>query len=704
MKWRAVVRSALVVLGGVLAALSLVVGYLNRELLDGPAFAEHVEQIRRDDQVVELVGQAISTRLIVANPDLVALRPLIQSVATSVASGDVLAGPVRVAAREAHRAFTHDGRSIVLRITDVGAVVTAALAAVAPERVPAATADVSVTLASIDDRAFASTVISVVAAADLLAWLLPVAAVVCFAVALILSPTRWATAAAIGRSLAWSAAAVGAVLLVGGVVVARIDDDTITGAVVRAAWREIVRPMWLRVAMLAVVGLATALVCGSRQPISLADRVARLREFALQRPQRASTAVARSAGAVLLGGAAILDPAGVTSGMITLAGAVLVLVGINEALAAVSAAWSQRTARTSAAGNESSGRTLPRPVVLTFLGAVTLAVAAGVFLQARPGDDVVAADVGAGTGTVCNGYAELCDRRFDEVAYVATHNAMSVVRAPGWFLGEQLDPIPDQLDQGVRALLIDVWSGVPADTLVRTAPGRYDVALAQAEAELGPEVVAAALRLSDSIVGEASGTEARYLCHGLCETGSTSLLETLGQLRGWLATHPDEVVTLIIEDHVDAELIAADIEAAGLLPVVYTPIEGEPWPTLGEMIRSGRRLVVMVENGTGDAQAPWLLNVFEHVQDTPYTFPTVDSFSCDHNRGPADAPLFLLNHWLSGFSSLVTDARLVNERELLLARAEQCAAERGQLPNFVAVNFVVIGDTNEVVAILNGVA
>ena len=593
----------------------------------------------------------------------------------------------------------------MLRITDVGAVVTAALAAVAPERVPAATADVSVTLASIDDRAFASTVISVVAAADLLAWLLPVAAVVCFAVALILSPTRWATAAAIGRSLVWSAAAVGAVLLVGGVVVARIDDDTITGAVVRAAWREIVRPMWLRVAMLAVVGLATALVCGSRQPISLADRVARLREFALQRPQRASTAVARSAGAVLLGGAAILDPAGVTSGMITLAGAVLVLVGINEALVAVSAAWSQRTARTPTAGDESSGRTLPRPVVLTFIGAVTLAVAAGVFLQARPGDDVVAADVGAGTGTVCNGYAELCDRRFDEVAYVATHNAMvgrslrragtsasSSIRSPTSST-RAFEPCSSTSGRGSQRT---PWSAPHrAGTLRRSR---------QAEAELGPEVVAAALRLSDSIVGEASGTEARYLCHGLCETGSTSLLETLGQLRGWLATHPDEVVTLIIEDHVDAALIAADIEAAGLLPVVYTPIEGEPWPTLGEMIRSGRRLVVMVENGTGDAQAPWLLNVFEHVQDTPYTFPTVDSFSCDHNRGPADAPLFLLNHWLSGFSSLVTDARLVNERELLLARAEQCAAERGQLPNFVAVNFVVIGDTNEVVAILNGVA
>ena len=84
------------------------------------------------------------------------------------------------------------------------------------------------------------------------------------------------------------------------------------------------------------------------------------------------------------------------------------------------------------------------------------------------------------------------------------------------------------------------------------------------------------------------------------------------------------------------------------------------------MIRSGRRLVVMVEEGDGGDQAPWLVNGFEHTQDTPYTFPTVESFSCDSNRGPDDAPLLLLNHWLSGFSSLVSDAQLVNARDVLL--------------------------------------
>jgi hypothetical protein len=183
-----------------------------------------------------------------------------------------------------------------------------------------------------------------------------------------------------------------------------------------------------------------------------------------------------------------------------------------------------------------------------------------------------------------------------------------------------------QLDQGVRALLVDVWSGEPAGTVVRTSPESRAEALAVAEAELGPEVVAAARRIGDAVAGVPAGPTARYLCHGACETGSTPFLDVLTQLRAWLATNPDEVVTLFIEDHVPADLIAADVVAAGLLPYVHEQPADAPWPSLGEMIRSGGRLVVMVEEGAGGPDAPWLLNGFEHTQETPYTFPTVESF------------------------------------------------------------------------------
>ena len=195
------------------------------------------------------------------------------------------------------------------------------------------------------------------------------------------------------------------------------------------------------------------------------------------------------------------------------------------------------------------------------------------------------------------------------------------------------------------------------------------------------------------------------MCHGLCETGSTPFLDTLVQLRGWMAANPDEVVTLFIEDHVDAALIAADVEAAGLLDVVYRtgrrravadarrddPLRQAPCRDARGGRRRRRR-----RRGSSTASS--------YTQDTPYTFPTVESFNCDANRGPDDAPLLLLNHWLSGFRSLVTDAQLVNATRRPAAPRRAVRAGERQLPNFVAVNYVAIGDVFEVVDTLNGVA
>jgi hypothetical protein len=699
MRSRTVTRT-LVVIGAVLAGLGLVAGHINREVLDGPRFAEHVDEIRRDDEVAAALGEEIATRLILSNPNLVALRPLVESVSTRVAGSDILSAPTQVAARTAHRALTQgDADSMVLRIADAGAVVSAVINAVAPERAPVS-ADVSVTLASVGSQELAADVLAATRLVGVLAWLLPVLALGCFGVAIGLSRDRWATAASVGRSLVWAAASVGALLLVGGFLVRRLDPDELGGAFGRAAWAELVRPMWWGVAVVAIVGITIAIACGSDAPAAMARWAARARAVALRPPQRPWAVVLRAAVAVALGVMAITDPLGLLEPLIVVTGIGLVLFAIAEIARVAAAARPDRAAATAGNGDRGGRR---HPVALVVAALAGIVVVGGVVLLAWPGRDVEATDVATGEGVVCNGHAELCDRPFDDVAFVAAHNAMSVAREPGWYLAEQVDPIATQLDQGVRALLIDVWSGIPADTVVRTAPGSYADALAVANAELGPEIVDAALRIADSIAGEEQGEEARFLCHGLCEIGSTPFLDSLGDIRAWLAVHPDEVVTLFIEDHVDASLIAADVEAAGLLPFVHQPVVGEPWPTLGEMIRSGRRLVVMLEEGRGGDAAPWLVNGFELTQETPYTFPTVESFSCDPNRGPSDAPLFQLNHWLSGFTSLVSDAELVNARDVLLDRAEQCEAERGQLPSFVAVNFVVIGDVFEVVDELNGV-
>ena len=58
---------------------------------------DHVDEIRRDEDVAAELGTAISDQLVRQNPNLVAIRPLVESVATRVAGGDLLSGPTRTA-------------------------------------------------------------------------------------------------------------------------------------------------------------------------------------------------------------------------------------------------------------------------------------------------------------------------------------------------------------------------------------------------------------------------------------------------------------------------------------------------------------------------------------------------------------------------------------------------------------------------------
>jgi len=93
---------------------------------------------------------------------------------------------------------------------------------------------------------------------------------------------------------------------------------------------------------------------------------------------------------------------------------------------------------------------------------------------------------------------------------------------------------------------------------------------------------------------------------------------------------------------------------------------------------------------------------FDWVQDTPYDFARPSDFSCAPNRGPADASVFLLNHWITDKRREVSNATEVNARDVLLPRAEECAETRGLQPTYLAVDFYDRGDLFGVVDTLNG--
>jgi hypothetical protein len=128
------------------------------------------------------------------------------------------------------------------------------------------------------------------------------------------------------------------------------------------------------------------------------------------------------------------------------------------------------------------------------------------------------------------------------------------------------------------------------------------------------------------------------------------------------------------------------------------------------MIDSGERLVVMAENDADDIS--WYPLAYKRaLQETPYTFrsaakltePSQLAESCRTNRGPASAPLFLVNNWVDTTPiPRASAAAVVNARAALLRRAEECRRIRDRLPNLVAVDFYKHGDVLGVVRALNG--
>ena len=267
----------------------------------------------------------------------------------------------------------------------------------------------------------------------------------------------------------------------------------------------------------------------------------------------------------------------------------------------------------------------------------------------------------AAEGTSCNGHAELCPRRLDEVVFAATHNSMSS-SADNFASPNQAMDMADQLDAGYRGLLVD--------TYYHRRNGELDLPLRE------PGV---------------------FLCHMSCDSGALPAVAALREVRRWLEDNPRDVIVIFVEDATSATDTAAAFGRSGLSGHAYAHEWGTPLPTLDEMIAANKRLFVMAEHDSGGVD--WYHDGFKYTQETPFRFETAADFSCQPNRGTEASPLFQVNHFITPARSANAS---INDLDVLLPRLEQCQAERGRLPNLVVVDYGEAGNVLVAVDALNG--
>jgi hypothetical protein len=446
----------------------------------------------------------------------------------------------------------------------------------------------------------------------------------------------------------------------------------------------------------AVIALAASLAGGSSvvQRWGTVDRMARA---TLANPRYKAFA----AFAAVVGGMVVLVwPAAVAELLVRVAGVGLIVIGAIWIFDLIGAsAWvSEREQR----------RVTPRRLALggtTGVATFSLVLLLGgmSFVRAvrAPGlDRMSIKDAG------CNNYEVLCDRQLDEVTFAGTHNAMSA-SANGFYFARQSGGLGAQLGRGVRAFLLDLHYGGQIQNLVRTdflSPADRAASDEQITAEQRP-VLDRLLALAGAEIDPKDRKV--YLCHLYCELGATLAKEAFSFLHDYLRVNRNEVVILVLEDHVLPEDAVAVLEASHLADRAYTWVPGTPPPTLREMIKKKKNVLIMAEHQGG--VQPWYQVGYDRIlQDTPYQFDSLTELeapaSCAPWRGPANAPLLLINHWLDTGLPNPNDAAQANSLDVLAARADACERRRKHQPTILAVDYYSRGALMKEVDRLNGIS
>lgn len=272
----------------------------------------------------------------------------------------------------------------------------------------------------------------------------------------------------------------------------------------------------------------------------------------------------------------------------------------------------------------------------------------------------------------CNGYPEFCERSYSNITMVAAHNSPFSIQ--GNVASNQALDVTTQLNDGIRMLQFQVHKPNASSPLL--------------------------------------------LCHTSCDLlNAGTLVDYLTKVRKWLDQNPYDILTILMGnyDFIGPNNFTDPVYNSGMNRYLYTPptvpMGLDQWPTLGEMIITQHRVVMMLDYQANQTAIPWLLDEFANMWETPFS-PTDRAFPCTVDRPPnqdrntSSNRLYMANHNLNvdvqvaGLSLLIPAFTLLNETNAVAGfgsagnTSQNCTNDWDRPPNFILVDYYNIGNFN----------
>ncbi|KAJ5502913.1 hypothetical protein N7463_005787 [Penicillium fimorum] len=274
----------------------------------------------------------------------------------------------------------------------------------------------------------------------------------------------------------------------------------------------------------------------------------------------------------------------------------------------------------------------------------------------------------------CNGRSEYCTRSYSNITFIGAHDSPFV--GPLLQQNQNID-IKAQLDMGIRYLQAQTHHSIIDKNVIE-------------------------------------------LCHTSCLLEDAGPLKSfLTTIKDWLDANPNEVVTLLLTngDSVSITEFGDTFSSSGISNYAYIPSENPlpiaDWPTLGDMISSGKRLVVFLDYGADTKKVNYIQDEFAYYFETAYDVTDAAFSNCSIDRpsgGAATGRMGIVNHFLDvDVFGIKVPARhqadttnAATGRGSIGAQAALCAGLYGRAPNVVLADFVDKGDVITAQKKLNG--
>lgn len=302
----------------------------------------------------------------------------------------------------------------------------------------------------------------------------------------------------------------------------------------------------------------------------------------------------------------------------------------------------------------------------------------------------------------CNGSEALCHLRYNEVTYPTSHNATSNQKTwllellPKSNINDQSIPLQEQFELGIRALKVPIHSGGNSLTVCH---GMGERARGIVKRRLCGRLWLA----SHSCESYVDQLDSCFI-----DPAAISLTQLFREIGTFLKSHPEEVLTVFLEDSADhLDWVSHAVEESEIAHHLHVQSPKEEWPTLEEMIQKGHRLVIFLDRALDHAghhlsQYPYFNFTPDFVKSSRYHFKTV--FDLQKNQPSAEDhdwahqislpshvhnQLFVLQHFVTpALAGNGLNASEVNEASFLKSRLTRYQSQLNVTPNFIWVDFV----------------